>query len=161
MNIAEWNSEIMHFIQLAEKYKVRMLMVGGGAVNFHGYQRSSADIDFWIDTNASNLANLIAVFNEMGYQIDSFPEEVQNSQQNISVKFSPKDLELELITKFDLDKTFDEAFQNAENIQIGDQQVLKWKVLSLDDLIANKLKSARPKDILDIQQLQRIRNEQK
>ena len=26
------------------------LMVGGGAVNFHGYQRHSADVDFWIET---------------------------------------------------------------------------------------------------------------
>lgn len=40
-----------------------MLLVGGGAVNFHGYQRHSADVDFWIDTNEVNFEKLLAVFN--------------------------------------------------------------------------------------------------
>jgi hypothetical protein len=32
-----------------------MILVGGGAVNFHGFQRHSADIDFWIDVSEENL----------------------------------------------------------------------------------------------------------
>ena len=87
--IETWSNNINRFIELSNKYKVRMIMVDGGAVNFHGYQRHSADVDFWIDTTASNLLNLIEVFNEMGYQIDEFPKNVQNQLQNISVKFSP------------------------------------------------------------------------
>lgn len=30
-----WDQNIDQFIALANKYQVRMLMVGGGAVNFH------------------------------------------------------------------------------------------------------------------------------
>lgn len=44
-----------------------MLLVGGGAVNFHGYQRHSADVDFWIETEDENLNNLIKTFQEMGF----------------------------------------------------------------------------------------------
>ncbi len=33
-----------------------MLMVVGGAVNFHSYQRHSADVDFWIETTPKNLS---------------------------------------------------------------------------------------------------------
>ncbi len=43
-----------------------MLLVGGGAVNFYGFQRHSADVDFWIDTKKDNLNRLLEVFNEMG-----------------------------------------------------------------------------------------------
>ena len=60
-----------------------MLMVGGGAVNFHGYQRHSADVDFWIETTDENFKKLVAVFNEMGYEIDDFPENVKKQEQNI------------------------------------------------------------------------------
>jgi hypothetical protein len=45
-----WEENIDEFISLANKHKVKMLMVGGAAVNFHGYQRHSADVDFWIET---------------------------------------------------------------------------------------------------------------
>lgn len=47
------------FIQKADAVGVWMIMVGGGAVNYHGYRRHSADVDFWIDTYADNLIRLI------------------------------------------------------------------------------------------------------
>jgi len=151
---------INQFISIANKHKVRMLMVGGGAVNFHGYQRHSADVDFWIETTDENFKKLVAVFNEMGYEIDDFPENVKKQEQNISVKFSPVDLDLELITKFSVNKTFAEAFESSEEVQVNDNLFLKWNVLSLEDLITSKIKANRPKDLLDIQQLREINKNQ-
>ena len=46
------------------------------------------------------------MFREMGYEIDRFPAVVKDQLQNISVKFSPVDLDLELITKFEIGKDF-------------------------------------------------------
>ncbi|RUT69687.1 hypothetical protein D0817_13775 [Flavobacterium cupreum] len=151
-----WDQNIDEFITLASKHEVRMLMVGGGAVNFHGYQRHSADVDFWIDTTDDNFKKLVLVFNEMGYEIDDFPENVKKQQQNISIKFSPVDLNLELITRFSVNKTFDEAFIDSEEVIVNDKTFLKWNVLSLEDLITSKIKANRAKDLLDIQQLREI-----
>ncbi|WP_125718226.1 nucleotidyl transferase AbiEii/AbiGii toxin family protein [Flavobacterium ustbae] len=151
-----WDQNIDEFISLATKHNVRMLMVGGGAVNFHGYQRHSADVDFWIDTTEENFKKLVLVFNEMGYEIDDFPENVKQQQQNISVKFSPADLDLELITKFSVNRTFDEAYNDSEIVTVNDKTFLKWNVLSLEDLITSKVKANRSKDLLDIQQLREI-----
>ena len=151
-----WHKDIIKFIELAQKYKVRMILVGGGAVNFHGYQRSSIDVDFWIDTQEDNLSKLITVFNEMGYEITDFSDEVKNKMQNISIKFS-NDIELELITRFSINKTFDQAYKDAISVQKLGKNVLYWRVLSYDDLITSKIKSNRPKDLLDIQELERIR----
>ncbi|HHE64608.1 MAG TPA: hypothetical protein ENL09_01130 [Bacteroidetes bacterium] len=159
--IETWSNNINRFIELSNKYKVRMIMVGGGAVNFHGYQRHSADVDFWIDTTESNLLNLIEVFNEMGYQIVEFPNSVRNQHQNISVKFSPTELILELITNFSTSKTFDEAYEKSVIAEIEGQKILKWRVISYDDLIDSKLKANRPKDLLDVQQLQKINRKKK
>ncbi|MGL2987931.1 nucleotidyl transferase AbiEii/AbiGii toxin family protein [Flavobacterium sp. RSSA_27] len=152
----KWEENINQFIAIANKHKVRMLMVGGGAVNFHGYQRHSSDVDFWIETTALNFKKLVAVFKEMGYDIEDFPENVKKEKQNISVKFSPLDLDLELITKFSVNKTFDEAFESSEEVTVNNNSFLKWNVLSLEDLITSKIKANRPKDLLDIQQLLEI-----
>ena len=157
-----WQSEVDYFIKLTQQYGVRMIMVGGGAVNFHGYQRHSADVDFWIDTKKENLKNLIKVFTEMGYEISDFPKEVKEQQQNISVKLSPADLNIELITRFSINKSFDEAYKDSIKVKIeGENEkfdILTWNVLSYDDLITSKIKSGRPKDLLDIQQLQLLKD---
>lgn len=59
-------------------------MVGGGAVNYHGYKRHSADVDFWIDSSPNNLKKLIIVFKSMAYNIDSFPKEVIQKKKYLS-----------------------------------------------------------------------------
>lgn len=152
-----WNDNILNFIKYSNEAGVRMLMVGGGAVNFHGYQRHSADVDFWIETTEDNFKKLVAVFQKMGYEILDFPSDVKQQLQNISIKFSPEDLDLELITRFSVGKTFDEAYQNSELAEVENTTFYKWHVLSLEDLITSKLKAARPKDLLDVQELKRIR----
>jgi len=133
-----------------------MLLVGGGAVNFHGYQRHSADVDFWIDTTDVNFKKLLAVFKEMGYLLNDFPEDVKNSVQNISVKFSPSDFDIELITRFSLNKTFEEAYALSETVQINKNKLAKINILTISDLIESKIRSGRPKDLLDVQQLREI-----
>jgi hypothetical protein len=151
-----WEENINSFVSLANKYKFRMLMVGGGAVNFHGYQRHSADVDFWIETTEENFKKLVLVFNEMGYDIDDFPLDVKEQKQNISIKFSPLDLDLELITKFSVNKTFEEAYQDSVVSEVNNNSFFYWRVLCLEDLISSKVKANRPKDLLDIQQLREI-----
>lgn len=154
--VEEWNTAIENFIFLAAKHKVRMLMVGGAAVNFHGYQRHSSDVDFWLETSEGNFKNLLVVFQEMEYDIDDFPEKVKESKQNISVKFSPADFDLELITNFSVNKSFDEAYNQSEIVKLErNSKLLVWHVISLEDLITSKIKSGRSKDLLDIQQLQK------
>ena len=140
------------FIKVANNQKLRMILVGGGAVNFHGFQRHSADIDFWIDLTRKNLKKLHSVLNELGYLVDELPEKVKKGQQNISIKISPV-FELELITNFNPGKTFDEAFNNCV---FADKGELSYYVLNYYDLINSKITSERIKDKMDVEELQRI-----
>jgi hypothetical protein len=153
-----WEQNIDEFITLANKHGVRMLMVGGSAVNFHGYNRHSADVDFWLETTEENFKKLVLVFNEMGYELNDFPEKVKKQEQNISIKFSPVDLNLELITNFSVNKSFEQAYEDSEKVTVNDKPFLRWNVLSYEDLITSKIKASRPKDLLDIQQLKEIKN---
>ncbi len=51
----QWKKDVDQFLKLADSRGVRMLMVGGAAVNFHGCQRHSAAIDFWLETSKENM----------------------------------------------------------------------------------------------------------
>ncbi|NCP46012.1 MAG: hypothetical protein GW818_06230, partial [Flavobacteriales bacterium] len=72
------------------------------------------------------------------------------------IKFSPVDLNLELITRFSINKAFEEAYADSEKVEINGEKLLRWNVLSFNDLITSKIKAGRPKDLLDIQQLKQL-----
>lgn len=151
-----FGEEVVAFLRAAHGKDLRVLLVGGGAVNFHGYQRHSADIDLWIEPSTENFGRLVAVLRSLGYEVDSLPDAVLRQEQNISIKISP-DLEIELITRFTPGCTFQEAWARSEISELAGEPVALFRVLGYDDLIASKLQSARPKDLLDVQELKRKR----
>lgn len=140
------------FIEKAYKNQVKMIMVGGGAVNFHGYQRHSSDVDFWIEVSDENLNKLLKTLQEMDYHISDLPEQVKAGLQNISVKISPV-LELELITNFNPGKTFEQAYNESIIIE---KDNISYRVLSFNDLVLSKISTGREKDKLDIAELHKI-----
>jgi hypothetical protein len=74
-----------------------MLLIGAGAVNFHGYQRQSPDLDLWMEPISANFQQLAAALRSIGYEVDAFHVSVMNSDQNITLKMSPG-LDVEIIT---------------------------------------------------------------
>lgn len=154
-----WNKSIENFISEANKQNLEMIMVGGGAVNFHGYQRHSADVDFWVNPTKQNFDQLLLVLKNLGYNLQELPDSVLNGEQNISLKFSPIHIDIELITRFSVNKPFEQAYKEAEFVEFKNNiKVFKWRVLSLEDLLTSKIKAGRPKDLLDIQELKKNNN---
>jgi hypothetical protein len=58
-----------------------------------------------------------------------------------------------LITRFNPGKTFEEAYENSVTNQNPE---IPYRVINLEELLESKRRSARPKDLLDIQELKRI-----
>lgn len=153
----QFDERVLEFVKSCNNNGVRMLLVGGSAVNFYGYQRHSADVDFWIDISEKNLLNLKKALNEINYDFPDYPEKVKMGLQNISIKISPE-FEIELITRFNPGRTFNQAFEDSNRVRSEKDNELTWNVLSLDDLLASKKRSGRLKDQLDIQELQKLKN---
>ena len=149
-----FGEQVGSFLRTADQHGLRLLLVGGGAVNFHGYQRQSADVDFWIDASPENFERLLRVLHAQGYAIDRLPQAVLEAQQNISIKMSP-DLDLELNTRFDPGCSFQEAWDRRVSAELAGQPVARFHVLHRDDLIASKLRAGRPRDLMDVQELRR------
>ncbi|MDR4988514.1 MAG: nucleotidyl transferase AbiEii/AbiGii toxin family protein [Bacteroidales bacterium] len=155
LSARELNEIVEEFLDAAQTNDVRMILVGGGAVNFHGVQRHSADIDFWIDTSPENLEKLSQALKKLGYEFDKFPDSVYKQQQNISIHISPI-FNIELITYLNFGVSFDEAFEKAEICELNKHKLLKFRVLSFNDLIESKIKSGRPKDHYDVLSLKEV-----
>jgi predicted nucleotidyltransferase len=151
----KFEKESNRFVELCLENKVEFLLVGGAAVNFYGYKRHSADIDFWVKPSKDNFDKILIVLQELGYGTQSLPREVIEGKRNISIKISPEQ-EIEMITQFNPNKTFDEAYAEANEMNIGGNSVKKMKVINLNALITSKAKSRRTKDMLDIIELKRI-----
>ena len=147
---------VEEFIQAAQENNVRMILIGGGAVNFHGVQRHSADIDFWVETTTENLKNLAQVLKQLGYDFDTFPIEVFDQKQNISIHISPI-FKIELITYLNFGLSFQQVWEKSVESKIETQKAIKFRVLSLEDLITSKLKAGRPKDMYDVLSLREIK----
>lgn len=150
----DFGEETNAFIRAAIEHEVRLLLIGGGAVNFHGYQRQSPDIDFWVEPTEANFERLAKVLRAIGYEVDRFPDPVLKAEQNISLKMSPG-VDVEVITFLRPGFTFDEGWERAVQVEIAGSPGAILRVLSFNDLVESKLQAARPKDLLDVQELKR------
>ena len=54
---------------LLNKHEVDYLLIGGIAVVFHGYTRSTADLDFWYDPTISNFQKITNAVKEYGIDV--------------------------------------------------------------------------------------------
>lgn len=153
MDILE--EEILELWRLLEKNKVLYIMVGGFATTLHGFNRNTADIDLWIKDTKENRQSLRKVLNEL--DIGDF-ESIESTQ------FVPGFTSINLNSGFELDLMtdlnglaqikFDECYSIAPVALIENVQV---KFLHINQLIEAKKASGRPKDLLDVEELEKIR----
>jgi len=153
------DEEILNLWRLFEKHKVLYIMVGGFATTLHGFNRNTADIDIWIKDSKPNRQNLRAVLKEM--EIGDF-ESIEVTQ------FIPGFTSITLNSGFELDIMtsikgfeqirFDECYKIAPIASIEEIPV---KFLHINQLIEAKKAAGRERDLLDVIELEKIRNQNK
>jgi hypothetical protein len=63
---AGFSSDILSFLRLLAKIRVRYLIIGGEAVIYHGYPRLTGNIDFSYDNTSLNCRRLFRSFSNFG-----------------------------------------------------------------------------------------------
>ena len=69
MENVELPEDFREFLQLLNERKVKYLLIGGYAVGYFGYPRTTADIDIWIDSTPENTDLVVEVFDSFGVQL--------------------------------------------------------------------------------------------
>ncbi len=150
-----FDEELINFWTSLNKYEVRYIMIGGVATNLHGYQRSTDDIDVWIDDTPENRTKFRLAFKEYS-QIDYFMLEtlqIVPGWTNFSLNNGTR-LDLMTFVK-GLEKfSFDEYRSLAA---IADLGPIKVPFLHINHLIDSKKAANRPKDQTDVIYLEKIK----
>lgn len=148
--------KIKQLVKALTKEKINYMIVGGYAVNFHGYSRNTVDIDLVIKFTLSNLKKVEKLLNKMGLisrlpidavSIYKFRDEYIKNRNLIAWNFYN---ESDPTDQVDILITHDVSDFKFEKFRVDD---MEFKVISKSDLIKMKKKSGRNKDLLDIKEL--------
>lgn len=135
------------------RHEVDFMIIGGWAVVYHGHVRLTEDLDLYIRPTEENAKRAVAALEEIGASCPELKPEVFTRDNGISLGEAP--VRIDVIAKLPgLD--FDQAWSRRESAAFGLETV---NYLSREDLIQNKRTVARPKDLLDAQELE-SRNDQ-
>lgn len=154
-----FDEAIVAFWKKLNDNKVRYIMIGGFAVNLHGFNRTTADIDIWIENTTENRLALGKVLSQYNYNdIDWTTIDFIAGWTNFYIGNS---ISIDIITAMKgLEQyTFDECLEMASVAEILD---VKVPFLHLNQLIENKKITNRPKDkidVIELEKIQKIRNE--
>lgn len=151
--------------EIFNKHSMEYLIVGGTSVAFHGYFRMSItphgeitdkpDLDFWYNPTYSNYFHLLDTLEELGQDMTRYKEEQTPNPKESFFRYTFEDFTLDLLPKLGSELDFTSCYKKREMIEVERIQI---SFLCLEDLIKDKEASNRPKDIEDIEQLKKIRN---
>lgn len=146
--------------------EVRYLIVGGLAVNAHGYLRATRDLDLVMQLESANLRRGLECLFEIGYRLaipvsvedfaDASKREAWRVEKGMIVlKLWSDDhrrtpVDVFVYEPFDFSEEFEKAC--LSELQPG----IFARIVSLEALIEMKLVAGRPHDLMDIEELRRV-----
>ena len=145
-------ADFREFLKLLNEASVEYLLIGGYAVGYHGYPRTTADMDVWVAISPANAERLVEVFRRFGMDDSSLTVDLFLQHGKI-VRMGVPPMRIEVITAID-GVTFAESFARREAVVLDG---LRVNMISLADLRKNKLASGRHKDLDDLEHLPKRR----
>ena len=136
------------------RHQVRFMLIGGYAVIYHGYARTTGDMDIWLDLGTDNKANLEKALIDFGIDEESravFSNIDFTKPQNVFY-FGQEPRRIDFVTMVSNVK-FEDAYKEAVYFQLENSQI---PVIHYNQLILSKRTSGRAKDKADIEELQKI-----
>jgi hypothetical protein len=145
MDTIQLPQDFREFLRLLNSKKVEYLIIGGYAVVYHGYPRSTGDLDIWISNAPENAYRTREALEEFGFScpIDILLQDNQVARMGIAP------LRIEVLTTIDGVK-FSECYSTRV---IADVNGVEANLISLPCLKENKKASGRSKDVTDLDHL--------
>lgn len=152
------------------KAKVRYLVAGGIAVNIHGYQRMTADLDLVIQLDSNNIINAMNSLIDLKYSplipikpADfADPDKRKNWIETKNMQVLSLQSTLYPETTIDIFVTepfdFDETYKTATTVELTPD--IKLSLVNIPTLIKMKQNTGRAKDQDDIHHLEMILKEE-
>ncbi len=142
------NSDFTDLLKIFSDNNVRYLIIGGYAVIQYAEPRYTKDLDLWISTDTVNAAAVYKALREFGAPLanltaDDFAEEGYFYQMGVPP------VRVDILMGIP-GVAFEAAWQKRVEI---DFEGLSVSFIAKEDLIAAKLASGRPQDLIDAKML--------
>jgi hypothetical protein len=154
-----FDDEVLSLWKAFHQNNFKYIMVGGFATNLNGFSRTTADLDIWLEDTVENRKNLRASIKQI--DLGDLPQlERMDFIPGWSTLRLNSGMELDLMTyiKGFEQETFEACLSYASTAIIFDIPI---KFLHINQLIESKKACDRPKDRIDVMELERIKEERK
>lgn len=139
--------DLLHELCAAE---ARFLVVGAYAVSFHAEPRSTGDLDILVEPTAVNAKRVYQALQRFGAPLHDLTEDdLASSDVVFQMGLPPR--RIDILTSI-TGVSFEEAWSARVEGMYGD---VRFPVIGREPLIKNKRALGRPKDLLDIELLER------
>ena len=152
-------------VSALNKAEAKYLIVGGLAVNAHGFVRLTRDVDIVLQLDPANVSRGLSALFNIGYQmsIPARPEDFANPETREDWRQSKGMITLKLWsdehrrTPIDIFvyEPFDFNKELAAAMPVEVCPGLRARVVSLETLLKMKRDAGRAQDLIDIEELQR------
>lgn len=145
------NEVFIDFISLLNKHQVKYVLVGGWAVIFEGYQRTTADIDIFVKAESENAQLVLNAIKEFVGSAIGFSIEDLTKENNV-LMIGREPLRIDLLTSIS-GLSFDEVYETSK-IYMDEEVAIRC--IHINELMRNKEASGRLKDLADLEKLRKI-----
>jgi hypothetical protein len=146
--------DLADFVASCLSHKVEFLIVGGYAVALHGYPRFTKDIDLLIACSLKNAERIECVLREFGVP-ESEVARADILKPGYAIQVGRPPNRVDLLTSIS-GVDWDAAWASKIQIKLSGQKC--W-MIGRDLLIQNKRASARPQDLVDVDNLSSSRSD--
>ena len=148
--------------------KIDYVVCGGAAVVMFGFTRMTIDLDLIVSLEKDNLSKLYDILSQLGYKARVPVKKDEFIQKEILAKLA-KEKNMKVLSFYDPKDSFktidigvnlpntDEILKRKKFIKAGNFNI---PIIFIDDLIKMKKDLARPKDIIDVENLKKIKQKQ-
>ena len=144
-----FNQDFQEFIEALNIAAVDYILVGGYAVILHGYIRSTADMDIWVNKTSENYQKIKKAFALFGAPVFSEADFLGNQFDVWAMGIEPNRIEVLSGIK---GVEFSEAYSRTK---IFNQNGIDIRYIHLSHLLQAKEAAGRYKDKDDIEQLKK------
>lgn len=143
------SDDMKELLRIFNRNHVSYAICGGFAVANHGFVRMTLDLDLLIDPSPENASAVLKSLEEFGFGTAGIElQDLTAPATAITLGMQPN--QIVLLTKMSSAPT-SKILQRAEKTLLEDIQVM---VVSKADLIQAKKEANRPKDLIDLNELE-------
>lgn len=153
------DEDLLKFWQVLNSNEVLYIMVGGLSVNFNGHNRVTDDLDIWIKDTLENRKRFRKAFIDLDYG-DFLSFETTQFIPGWSQFYVGPGIVIDIMTTMKgLEEfSFDDCYKEASVAAIDG---VKVPFLHINHLLKNKRAVGRSKDLDDIRELEKIKEERR